>query len=67
MKKKAVILLKKLGVYEKFIENCKAQGEDLDESLEMGALCVGYAFDWGGTPEGSEFWWEIDDKFQQMW
>jgi hypothetical protein len=64
---KAKIILEKMGIYNKFLRECKKQNENPDEAMTHGIDTLGYAFDWGGTKDGKEFWEEKEEEFQKLY
>ena len=60
-------ILQKMGIYKKYEKNCKIQGELIEEAMAMGRAAIGYAFDWGGTSEGTQYWWEKEEEYEQLW
>lgn len=67
MIKKSKQILEEMGVYNKFEKNCKLQGESVEEALANGRAAIGYAFDWGGTSEGTQFWWDTEEEYEKLW
>jgi hypothetical protein len=62
--------LQRLGIKEKFIENCKnskwdVPSKDYVDQMNKATLWdffIIYAFNWKDTPEGFDFWANIADK-----
>lgn len=51
--------LKKKGALRKFLSNLDSQFSNDHICMDFGA-----AFIWADTPEGCEFWSELDDEFE---
>lgn len=57
--------LKELGVYEKFMRNCKAQRDSWVGGWDScGHVMVGNAFTWHYTSEGRDFWKNVNKTLE---
>lgn len=57
-----IVFLKKHRVYKKYMSNLKESGRTVKTIKEIGAVgLISSAFVWRKTPEGHEFWRNLDD------
>jgi len=64
-KENRIKFLKENNAYEAFVENAKGDRE-LEPELEPKTDFISYAFSWENTPEGSEFWANLNDEYFSM-
>jgi len=69
MKKEFIRFLKKKRMYSKFIKNYKKRGSQYDiQDVVFNPPCkyIIRAFEWGETPEGLQFWWDVETEWLEI-
>lgn len=57
-----IVFLRKHRVYKKYMSNLKEGGQTVEDMKATGAAgLINGAFVWRKTPEGHEFWRNLDD------
>ena len=70
MKKRFIEFLKKNEAYDKFVRNAQADhGATLDGIISRwtdSTRWIGAAFNWDTTPEGREYWRNLDAAWKKV-